>query len=73
MVKGIYHINVNVTDFERSLAFYQLLDFKIVRDLGEVGNTYLERGLKIPRLLTSPAPFSPTISNIAIVSASYPK
>lgn len=42
---------MNVTDFERSLAFYQLLDFKIVRDLGEVGNTYLERGLKIPRLL----------------------
>lgn len=51
MVKGIYHVNVNVTDFERSLAFYQLLDFKIVRDLGEVGNKYLERGLKIPRLV----------------------
>jgi len=50
MVKGIYHINVNVTDFERSLAFYQLLGFKIVRDLGEVGNKYLERGLKIPQL-----------------------
>jgi len=47
MVKGIYHINVNVTDFERSLAFYQLLDFKIVRDLGEVGSKYIERALKI--------------------------
>lgn len=49
MVKGIYHINVNATDFERSLAFYQLLGFKIVRDLGEVGNHYLERILKIPQ------------------------
>ena len=38
MVKGIYHINVNVTNFERSLAFYQLLGFQVVRDLGEVGN-----------------------------------
>src|SRR6185436_18590799 len=47
MVKGIYHINVNVTDFERSLAFYQLLDFEIVRDLGEVGSKYIERALKI--------------------------
>jgi catechol 2,3-dioxygenase-like lactoylglutathione lyase family enzyme len=51
MVKGIYHINVNVTNFEHSLAFYQLLGFQIVRDLGEVGNKFLERGLKIPRPL----------------------
>lgn len=51
MVKGIYHINVNVTNFERSLAFYQLLGFRIVRDLGEVGNAALERGLRIPRPL----------------------
>lgn len=49
MVKGIYHINVNVTNFERSLTFHQLLGFKIARDLGEVGNKYLERGLRMPR------------------------
>jgi glyoxylase I family protein len=48
MVKGIYHINVNVTNFERSLAFYRLLGFEVVRDLGEGGNKYFERGLKIP-------------------------
>jgi len=51
MVKGIYHINVNVTNFERSLAFYELLEFRIVRDLGEVGNKYLERGLRMPHSL----------------------
>ncbi len=51
MVKGIYHINVNVTNFERSLAFYQLLGFQVVRDLGEVGNKFLARGLKISRPL----------------------
>jgi len=38
MVKGIYHININVTNFERSLEFYKLLGFKVVRDLGEGGN-----------------------------------
>jgi catechol 2,3-dioxygenase-like lactoylglutathione lyase family enzyme len=48
MVKGIYHINVNVTNFERSLAFYQLLGFKIVRDIGEAGNKYIERALRMP-------------------------
>ncbi len=45
MVKGIFHINVNVTDFERSLKFYKQLGFKIVRDLGEGGDKHLERGL----------------------------
>ena len=48
MVKGIYHININVTNFERSLEFYKRLGFKVVRDLGEGGNKYFERGLKIP-------------------------
>ena len=49
MVKGIFHININVTNFERSLEFYKLLGFRVVRDLGEGGNKYFERGLKIPR------------------------
>jgi len=48
MVRGIYHLNVNVTNFERSLAFYELLGFKIVRDLGEAGNKYIERALRMP-------------------------
>ncbi len=48
MVKGIFHININVTNFERSLEFYKLLGFKVVRDLGEGGNEHFERGLKIP-------------------------
>ena len=49
MVKGIFHLNVNVTDFERSLEFYKRLGFKVVRDLGEGGNKYLERGLGFQR------------------------
>jgi glyoxylase I family protein len=48
MVKGIFHININVTNFERSLEFYKLLGFKVVKDLGEGGNKYFERGLRMP-------------------------
>lgn len=50
MLKGIYHVNVNVTNFERSLEFYKLIGFHVARDLGEVGNKYLERGLRMPQL-----------------------
>lgn len=49
MIKSIFHININVTDFERSLAFYQMLGFKVVSDLGEGGNKQFEKGLRIPR------------------------
>ncbi len=49
MVKGIFHVNINVSNFERSFEFYKLLGFKVVRDLGEGGDKYLERGLGIHR------------------------
>jgi len=29
MIQSIFHININVTNFERSLAFYQMLGFKV--------------------------------------------
>ena len=38
-------MNVNVTDFERSLTFCERLGFRIVRDLGEGGTEHLGRGL----------------------------
>ncbi|WP_170984615.1 VOC family protein [Rhodoligotrophos defluvii] len=31
-VHGFFHINVNCTDFERSLAFYRLIGFEVVLD-----------------------------------------
>ncbi len=30
MIKSAFHVNINVTDFDRSLAFYKLLGFKVV-------------------------------------------
>ncbi len=48
MIQGIFHININVTDFERSLEFYKMLGFAVVADLGEGGSEALNAGLKIP-------------------------
>jgi len=48
VIKSVFHININVTDFERSLAFYKMLGFKVVLDLGEGPNRANDTGLGIP-------------------------
>lgn len=35
-VESLFHFVVNATDFERSLAFYQLLGFRVLRDNRDV-------------------------------------
>lgn len=47
---GIYHININCTNFERSLAFYKMPGFKEVIDFGNGGDLVLPNGsgLKLP-------------------------
>jgi glyoxylase I family protein len=47
VIKSVFHVNINVTDFERSLAFYKLLGFKVVLDLGEGPNHGNDVGLNI--------------------------
>jgi len=48
MLESIFHININCTNFDRSLEFYRLLGFKVIRDLNEVSSATLSRGLRIP-------------------------
>src|SRR5260370_14942224 len=48
MPKRFFHLNLNCKNFERSLAFYQMLGFKVVRDIGEGGGKVFERGFHIP-------------------------
>ncbi|HXR36360.1 MAG TPA: VOC family protein [Candidatus Binataceae bacterium] len=48
MLKRFFHLNLNCKNFERSLAFYQMLGFKVVRDIGEGGGKVFERGFHIP-------------------------
>jgi glyoxylase I family protein len=47
MIESIFHININCTNFERSFSFYKKLGFNVIRDLGEVGNEKLDRGLRM--------------------------
>ena len=48
MILSVFHVNINVTDFERSLAFYQSLGFRVARDLGEGGSRAMGIGLGMP-------------------------
>jgi glyoxylase I family protein len=48
MIKSVFHININVTDFDKSLAFYKMLGFKVVLDIGEGPNKANDKGLNIP-------------------------
>lgn len=48
MIKGIFHININVTDFDRSLLFYKLFGFQEIFGMEEAGSPNLSTGLRIP-------------------------
>ncbi len=54
MIEHIFHANINVTDFERSLEFYKMLGFRVLLDLGECGGKTVEKGLAIPSAPASP-------------------
>lgn len=44
-VLGIYHININVSDLDRSRAFYEMLGFRVVDEFDQAGEPDLDRGL----------------------------
>ncbi|HEX4210572.1 MAG TPA: VOC family protein [Candidatus Binataceae bacterium] len=48
MIKSVFHVNINVTNFERSLEFYKMVGFKVVLDIGEGPNKGNDVGLNIP-------------------------
>ena len=48
-IQSLFHININCTDFERSLAFYEMLGFRQVLDLPQHKlSPELAKGLDIP-------------------------
>lgn len=47
-IKDVFHVNVNCTDLERSRAFYELVGFKVVVELGVGGTTEMLAGLGLP-------------------------
>ena len=48
MIESIFHVNINCTNFERSIAFYRMLGFKVIRDLGEGTMEKVTPGLRMP-------------------------
>jgi catechol 2,3-dioxygenase-like lactoylglutathione lyase family enzyme len=47
-IKDVFHVNVNCTNLERSRAFYELVGFKVVADLGLGGSKDMLEGLALP-------------------------
>lgn len=47
-IKDVFHVNVNCTNLERSRAFYELVGFKVVTDLGLGGSPSMLEGLGLP-------------------------
>jgi catechol 2,3-dioxygenase-like lactoylglutathione lyase family enzyme len=47
-IKDVFHVNVNCTNLERSQAFYELVGFKVVVELGVGGAADMVRGLGLP-------------------------
>lgn len=45
MIKRIYHVNVNVTDIEKSIAFYEKFGFRVTRR-AETNNPGLQRAFQ---------------------------
>jgi catechol 2,3-dioxygenase-like lactoylglutathione lyase family enzyme len=45
MIKGIFHVNINCSNFERSLEFYKMIGFKVAVDIPEGGSAEMDRGL----------------------------
>jgi catechol 2,3-dioxygenase-like lactoylglutathione lyase family enzyme len=47
-IKGLFHVNVNCSDIERSQPFYENLGFQTVLDLPTGGDSKLATGLGMP-------------------------
>jgi len=77
MIKSIFHININVKDFDRSLAFYQKLNFKVVLNIGEGANPANDKGLGIPNSVGRAALLSlsddPRATRIDLIEWKQPK
>lgn len=45
MIRDIVHLNINVTDAERSIAFYELIGFKVMHIFGDRPDAKLDEGM----------------------------
>lgn len=47
-VTGVFHVNVNCSDFDRSRAFYEALGFRVVWEIPEHGTPEIARAVGMP-------------------------
>jgi len=47
MIKAIFHVNINCSNFERSLEFYKMLGFKVAIEIPEGGSDAMSTGLGV--------------------------
>ncbi|MBW2295273.1 MAG: VOC family protein [Deltaproteobacteria bacterium] len=45
MIRDIIHLNINVTDVERSIAFYELIGFKVMHVFGDRPDAEVGEGM----------------------------
>jgi catechol 2,3-dioxygenase-like lactoylglutathione lyase family enzyme len=45
MIKGVFHVNINCSNFERSLEFYKMLGFRVAVDIPEGGSADMNKAL----------------------------
>ena len=46
MIRDIVHVNLNVSDIKRSIAFYEILGFKVMHVFGEREDSEVEEGVE---------------------------
>jgi len=51
----IFHVNFNVTDLDRSRAFYEAIGFKVVNDFSQVSSAGASREIGLAPILNLPA------------------
>ncbi|MDQ2732978.1 MAG: VOC family protein, partial [Armatimonadota bacterium] len=50
MIEGVFHFNVNCTDLDRTLPFYEMLGFKVILDFRDgMSSPQLAEGLALPK------------------------
>jgi glyoxylase I family protein len=49
-IEGIFHVNVNCSNLDRSLAFYQMLGFRVVQDMLSGGGPKLDKGMGLAKV-----------------------
>jgi len=49
-IEGIFHVNINCSNLEHSVAFYKMLGFNVVQDMPSGGGPKLDKGMGLTNI-----------------------